>query len=83
MSAVWLAVGIACVLWTYGYYLQASTGLTSFSEYHPASQWLAGQWAVLKQLGEMLVGRDRLALEVIQRQRVGRLVGPQPRHIVI
>jgi hypothetical protein len=44
----------ACVLWTYGYYLQAATGLASFSEYHPASQWFYNQWLVLQNLGELV-----------------------------
>jgi hypothetical protein len=49
-----LIIGIACALWTYGYYLQASNGLTSFSEYHSASQWLYGQWLVLQHLDELI-----------------------------
>ena len=43
-----LAVALLCTLWTYGYYLQAASGLTSFSEYHPAAQWLANQAAILR-----------------------------------
>jgi Dolichyl-phosphate-mannose-protein mannosyltransferase len=54
IAASVLALAALCVLWTYGYYLQASTGLTSFSEYHPAAQWLANQFSILQHPGDAL-----------------------------
>ena len=49
-----LALAALCTLWTYGYYLQAAMGLTSFSEYHPAAQWLTNQLAILYHPGKAL-----------------------------
>ena len=48
------AAAILCGLWTFGYYLQAASGMTSFSEYHPAGQWLADQAAILRDPGPVL-----------------------------
>ncbi|MBI5878854.1 MAG: hypothetical protein HZB53_14480 [Chloroflexi bacterium] len=42
------AIGVTCVLWTYGYFLQAFFGPASFSEYHAAAQWLANQWQIIR-----------------------------------
>ncbi len=49
-----MALGAACALWTYGLFLQAFSGLTSFSEYHPAAQWIANQMAILRDPGAVL-----------------------------
>src|SRR5207302_1420930 len=54
MRALILGAGLACAAWTYGCFLQAFTFLTSFSEYHPPQQWLAGQAVVLQNLPSLL-----------------------------
>jgi hypothetical protein len=50
-----LGAGLVCAVWTYGYFLQAFTFITSFSEYHPPQQWLAGQVVILQNLPSVLV----------------------------
>ncbi len=47
------AIGALCALWTYGYFLQAYTNLTSFSEYHAASQWVRNQLYVASHFIEL------------------------------
>ena len=53
-AGAWLAAGIICALWTFGFYLQAMSGLTSFSEFSPRSLWIANQLIVVQHAGELL-----------------------------
>lgn len=54
LSQLFAVIGLLYALWTYGYFLQAFTYLTSFSEYHSPQQWIEGQFVVLRHLGDAL-----------------------------